>query len=321
MTSNTAAAQPTPFADRLWQAVKTGQTRVCVGLDPVVDRLPATIRERAVTRHGDSPLAVAMAFLEFGRGIIDATAEFAACVKPQSAFYEACGPAGLYVLQALIEYANERGILVIEDAKRNDIGSTAEAYAQGHLGNVRLIGGGVAKGFTADALTVNPYLGRDGLLPFIRACVEHGKGIFALARTSNPSAGDVQDLLVDGTPVYAKVASLLHELGHGLAGAHGYTPIGAVAGATYPRQLAELRALLPQSWLLVPGYGAQGATAADVVDGFDADGFGAVVSSSRAVIFAHAAEWAKAAGMDYKAAAAAAARKMRDEINEALAAR
>jgi len=321
MTDIHASERQRPFADRLYEAVRTKDTRVCVGIDPVIDRLPVELRERAMARHGDSPLAVAMAFLEFGRGIIDATAEYAACVKPQSAFFEACGPAGLFALQALIEYANERDLLLIEDAKRNDIGSTAEAYAQGHLGNVKLIGGGTAKGFSPDALTVNPYLGRDGLLPFIRACVEHGKGIFALARTSNPSAGDVQDLLVDGTPVYVKVAELLHELSQGLAGEHGYTPIGAVAGATYPRQAAELRRLLPQGWLLVPGFGAQGATAADVVGSFDADGFGAIVSSSRGVIFAHATEWAKSAGMDYQKAAAEAARRMRDEINQALAAR
>jgi orotidine-5'-phosphate decarboxylase len=287
----------------------------------VIDRLPAELRDRAVYRHGDGPLAVAMAFLEFGRGIIDATAEYAACVKPQSAFFEACGPVGLFALQALIEHANERGLLVIEDAKRNDIGSTAEAYAQGHLGKVRLIGGGTAHGFTADALTVNPYLGRDGLTPFIQACVENGKGIFALARTSNPSAGDVQDLLVDGTPVYLKVAALLAELGKDLLGEHGYSPVGAVVGATWPRQAVELRQAMPHNWFLVPGYGAQGATAADVVGNFDPSGFGAVVSSSRAVIFAHATDWAKAGGLDYRAAAAEAARKMRDEINQVLAAR
>lgn len=312
---------PTPFADRLYQAVRTKNTRVCVGLDPVIDRLPGDIRERAVEHYGDGPLAVAMAFDEFGRGIIDATAEFAACIKPQAAFFEACGPAGMYVLQALIQYATERGLLVIEDAKRNDIGSTAEAYAQGHLGQVKLIGGGAGRAFGPDALTVNPYLGRDGLLPFIKACVQFGKGIFVLAKTSNPSSGDIQDLIVEGRPLYMRVAALLKELGSGLEGESGFTPIGAVVGATYPEQAVELRRVLPSSWFLVPGYGAQGGTARDVVVTMDGAGMGAVVNSSRAIIFAHASDAAKAAGFDYRQAAAAAARSMRDDINSALAAR
>ncbi len=317
------AAKPIPFADRLYAAVRTKNTRVCVGLDPVVDRLPDEVRKRAVERHGDGQLAVAMAYLDFGRGIIDATGEYAACIKPQAAFFEACGPAGLFVLQALIEYASDRGLLVIEDAKRNDIGSTAEAYAQAHLGRVRLIGGGTANGFGPDALTVNPYLGRDGIIPCVKACAEVGKGIFALTKTSNPSAGDVQDQIVasDGRPLYLHVAALLNELGAGLEGEHGFTPVGAVVGATYPEEAAEIRRLLPASWFLVPGYGAQGATAKDVAVNFDGAGMGAVVNSSRGIIFAHASGAAKEAGLDYRQAAADAARRMRDDINSALAAR
>jgi orotidine-5'-phosphate decarboxylase len=313
-----AGTPAAPFADRLYEAVRDKGSRVCVGLDPVLERLPEEIRLEALARHGDTALAVAVAYLEFCKGIIDATCDYAAVVKPQAAFFEACGPAGLHVLESVIGHAHQRGLLVIEDAKRGDIGNTAEAYASGHLGQLRLIGGGRAPAFSPDALTVNPYLGRDGILPFISASAEHGKGIFVLVRTSNPSAGDLQDLDAGGTPVYLRVARLLAELGGGLKGRHGYGPVGAVVGATYPEQASKIREVLPDSWFLVPGFGAQGATAADVRAAFAPDGYGAVVSSSRGVIFAHQAPWAIQAKLDYKAAAGEAARRMRDEINSAL---
>lgn len=315
MSSSTTAA---PFADRLCQAIKDKNSRVCVGLDPVVTSIPLKVLEQAVERHGDGTLAVAMAFLDFGRGIVDAVAPYAAVIKPQAAFYEACGPAGMYALQSLIEYGREKGLLVIEDAKRGDIGSTAEAYAQAHLGRTKLVGGELVPAFDADALTVNPYLGRDGLLPFIQACQEYGKGIFALVRTSNPSAGDLQDLLVDGVPVYLKMAQLLNELGEGLEGSSGFTPVGAVVGATYPDQARLVRQQLPNAIFLVPGYGAQGATAADVAVNFDRHGLGAVVNSSRGIIFAHQQQWAQEADLSWQEAAAEAARRMRDDINAAL---
>lgn len=310
-----------PFADRLYQAVRSKNSRVCVGIDPVLERLPGDITRTALERHGDTPLAVAMAFLEFGKGIVDAVAPYAATVKPQAAFFEALGPPGMYALEALISYAHEQDLLVIEDAKRGDIGSTAEAYAQGHLGHTALIGGGTAAGFGPDALTVHPYLGRDGILPFIRACIANGKGIFVLVRTSNPSAGDLQDLEVDGQPVYLRVAQLLATLSVDLAGASGYSPVGAVVGATYPAQAAKVREILPASWFLVPGYGAQGATAQDTLANFDSQGFGAVVNSAREIIFAHLSGWARERGLDYRAAAAEAARRMRDDLNSALDAR
>ncbi|MDP2872401.1 MAG: orotidine-5'-phosphate decarboxylase [Bacillota bacterium] len=314
-------AATSPFADRLYDAVRSKNSRVCVGLDPVLGRLPPAVAREALDRHANTPLAVAMAFLEFGCGIIGAVAEYAAAFKPQAAFFEALGPPGMYALEALIGCAHEHGLLVIEDAKRGDIGSTAEAYAQGHLGLTPLIGGGEAPGFSPDALTVHPYLGRDGILPFINACTAHGKGIFVLVRTSNPSAGDLQDLEVDGEPVYLRVARLLAALGSGLTGRSGYSPVGAVVGATYPAQAEKVREILPHSWFLVPGYGAQGATARDTLANFDAQGFGAVVNSAREIIFAHQAAWARDRGLDYRAAAAAAARKMRDDLNSALAER
>jgi orotidine-5'-phosphate decarboxylase len=289
-----------------------------VGIDPILDRLPAELARTALDRHGDTPLAVAMAFLEFGRGIVDAVAPYAAVIKPQAAFFEALGPPGMYALEALIAYARQQSLLVIEDAKRGDIGSTAEAYAQGHLGRTALIGGGTAAGFGPDALTVHPYLGRDGILPFIRACVANGKGIFVLVRTSNPSAGDLQDLEVGGEPVYLRIARLLATLSEGLTGSRGYSPVGAVVGATYPAQAAKVREILPHSWFLVPGYGAQGATAQDTLANFDAQGYGAVVNSAREIIFAHQAAWARERALGYQAAAEEAARRMRDDLNSAL---
>lgn len=310
-----------PFAERLAEAVLAKNSRVCVGLDPVITELPAKVAADAVERHGDGQLAVAMALLEFGRGIIDAVAPYAAVLKPQSAFFEACGPAGLYVLHALMLYGRERGLVVIEDAKRNDIGSTAEAYAQAHLGRMTLVGGDTAPAFDADALTINPYLGRDGLMPFIKAATRYGKGMFVLVRTSNPSAGDLQDLEVEGEPVYLRVARLLAELSEGLQSSGGYTPVGAVVGATYPQQAALVRQALPHSWFLVPGYGAQGATAADVAVNFDRDGLGAIVNSARGIIFAHKQPWAKEQGLTWQDAAAEATRQMRDAINQALAER
>jgi orotidine-5'-phosphate decarboxylase len=309
------------FAERLYGAVKAKDTRVCVGLDPVLDRIPAEVVQSSLARHGNSLLAVAMAFVEFGRGIIDAVGDYAAAVKPQAAFYEACGPAGMYALQELIRYAQQRGLLVIEDAKRGDIGSTAEAYALGHLGLTPLPGGGAEAGFTPDALTINPYLGRDGLLPFVQACREHGRGVFVLVRTSNPSAGDLQDLDASGQPVYLRVAELLAGMASGLEGPSGYSPIGAVVGATYPQQAAAVRRMMPASWLLVPGYGAQGAGAEDVLPCFDAKGYGAVVNSSRGIICAHQSRWAREMGLGWREAAAEASRRMRDEINLALASR
>jgi len=311
------------FPGRLREAVRTKNSRVCVGLDPVLDRLPAEVVQASVQRHGDSLLAVAMAYLEFGKGIIDAVSHLAAAVKPQSAFFEACGPAGLFVLKELIDYAALKGVLTIEDAKRGDISSTAEAYAQGHLGATRLPGGGAEPAFAPDALTVNPYLGRDGLAPFVRVCEEHGKGVFVLVRTSNPSAGDLQDLVVSegGLPVYLRVAAMVAEISRGLEDPDGYTPVGAVVGATYPEQARAARQILPSSWFLVPGYGAQGAGAADVLPCFDAGGYGAIVSSSRGIIYAHQTPWAREKGLSWQAAAAAAADKMREEINRALAGR
>lgn len=304
------------FADRLARAVRDKGNAVCVGLDPRFDSLPARIRQLALRTHGSSTRAVAAAFLEFNRAIIDAVADLVPVCKPQNAFYEEYGSEGVKAFEETIRYARAKGLLVISDAKRGDIGSTAEAYAQAHLG-----GGGkiVGRGFDADAVTVNPYLGRDSLAPFLRLSAERHKGVFILARTSNPGARDLQDLGVGGRPLYEHVADMVRDLGPRV-GASGLSDIGAVVGATYPTEARRLRELMPNAPFLVPGYGAQGARPDDAVAGFRDDGSGAVVSSSRGVIFAFREEpYASRHGeAGFAVAAREAAEQMAAELNAAL---
>jgi orotidine-5'-phosphate decarboxylase len=302
------------FADRLMAAISRRNSRVCVGLDPRVDSLPAPLRERAAS----GPDEAAAAVREFCCRIVDAVADLAAVVKPQAAFFEALGPAGYAALWDIMAYAAHRGGLpVILDAKRSDIGSTAAAYAEAYFappGGLRPV----------DALTVNAYLGSDGVLPFVEAAGKAGGGIFVLAKTSNPSSGELQDLLVRSggaeRPVFAQMGLLAAEWGQGLVGASGYSSVGAVVGATYPQQLAELRQDLPTVPFLVPGYGAQGGGADDVKPAFDAKGLGAIVNSSRGIIFAYNQEPYRSRFSEdqYAEAAAQATKDMRDDINAAL---
>ncbi|NLY53923.1 MAG: orotidine-5'-phosphate decarboxylase [Firmicutes bacterium] len=307
------------FADRLLAAVKAKNSCVVVGLDPRWSALPPQLQAMA-TKHNDfSPQAAALAFFQFGRAIIDAVADIAVAIKPQFAFYEQYGPWGMHALVQTIEYAREQGLLVIADAKRGDIGSTATAYAQAYLGG--LAGEDEPSwSLQADALTVNAYLGSDGIKPFIEASAATGGGIFALVKTSNPSAGELQDQQVDGEPVYALMARMVHTWGKDLVGQQGYSSIGAVVGATYPEDAALLRRLMPQAIFLVPGYGAQGGSAEDVLPAFNPDGLGAVVNSSRGIIFAYQKD-AQYGAERYADAARAAAIAMRDDINQALAQR
>jgi orotidine-5'-phosphate decarboxylase len=225
---------------------------------------------------------VAQAYQQFCCGVIDVVASLVPVVKPQAAFFEQLGPAGMTALAGVIRYASDKGLLVILDGKRNDIGSTATAYAQGYLGPPP------ASPWGADALTVNPYLGDDSLEPFVRVAEERGAGIFVLVKTSNPGGRMFQDLPVEGRAVYEHVAALVEQLAASRCGRAGYGSVGAVVGATYPQQLADLRQRMPHAWFLVPGFGAQGAGAKDVAGAFDAQGLGAVINSSRAIIFAHA---------------------------------
>ncbi len=269
------------FADRLVAQVLSKQSHLVVGLDPRLDLLPARLVARHRKEYGLSQQAAAMAILEFNLGIIDAVAELVPAVKPQMAFYEEYGPAGMEILGQTVRYARQKGLIVILDGKRNDIGSTAEAYASAYLS------GGPAGDLHADAITVNPYLGEDGVKPFINRGPE--KGVFVLVKTSNPSSGQLQDLVVDGRnarPLYEVVAGLVDEWGSGLVGKSGYSSVGAVVGATYPEVARRLRALMPGAYFLAPGFGAQGATVEDAAAAFNEDGMGALVNVSRAVIYA-----------------------------------
>lgn len=265
------------FGDRMAGAVRRCGTPVVVGLDPRWGSLPEPLREGRVA----SSLAdQSAAFVDFCTGIIDAVAPLAPAVKPQSAFFEQLGPAGVKALAEVVAHARAAGLLVIMDAKRNDIGSTAEAYADAYLG--------ADSAFGADALTVSPYLGSDSLAPFIKTAQQRDSGVFVLVKTSNPGGGQFQDLICGERTLYARVAAYVEELAASDAGESGYGAAGAVVGATYPEQLAELRAAMPHAWLLVPGYGSQGGSAADVAGAFDALGLGAIVNNSRGIIFAHA---------------------------------
>ena len=297
------------FADRLHAEIGSKDSRVCVGLDPRIDGLPPRLRDAA----SGGPAEAARAFVEFCAGIIQAVSGYAVAVKPQAAFFEALGPPGYQAMWDVIAEARAASTLVILDAKRSDIGSTAEAYAQAYLDP--------PEGLQApDALTINAYLGSDGVIPFVNVAARTGRGLFVLAKTSNPSSGELQDLDVGGTAIFRLMTDLIADWGRDLLGDCGYSSVGAVAGATFPEQLAQIRAEAPTVPFLVPGYGAQGAGAEEVTGAFDSQGDGAVVNSSRGIIFA----WRDAAYRDrfgpddYAAAAAAAACDMRDDINHAL---
>ena len=266
------------FSTRLHQAIARTGSITCVGLDPRKASLPAPLRDSVVD---DRPDQWAAAYTQFCCEIIDAVAELVPCVKPQAAFFEQLGPAGMISLGEVITHAHRAGLIVVTDGKRNDIGSTATAYADAYLGP------GAASPWGSDSLTVSPYLGRDSLEPFVEVCDQRAAGIFVLVKTSNPGGGYLQDLKCDDQTVYRTVAELVTELNAPRLDEQGYGPIGAVVGATYPAQLAELRAAMPHSVILVPGFGAQGGGADDVKAALDANGHGAIVNSSRHIIFAH----------------------------------
>jgi orotidine-5'-phosphate decarboxylase len=263
------------FADSLAAAVKQRGNPVVVGLDPRWDSLPESFRATG----DDGYVARAVAYSKFCRDVIDVVAGQVPAVKPQAAFFEELGPAGMAAMGEVIGHAHERGLLVIVDGKRNDIGSTAEAYARGYLGG--------ESAWHADALTISPYLGDDSLTPFVDLASERGAGIFVLAKTSNTGSGMLQDIVADGKPIYRRVAEHVEKLARRTVGKCGYGCVGAVVGATYPQQLSELRAAMPHTWLLVPGFGSQGGTAKNVAGGFDVGGLGAIVNNSRGIIFAH----------------------------------
>jgi len=305
----------THFADRLAAAVKRRGNPVLVGLDPRWEQLPQPLRGSATTE----PAARAASYETFCQGVIDVVAPLVPAVKPQAAFFEQLGPPGMTALQRVIEYAHGRGLLVVVDGKRNDIGSTAQAYAEGFLGSEACSNGennGGASAWGGDALTVSPYLGDDSLAPFVEVARRRAAGIFVLVKTSNPGGRTFQDLVCEGRPLYRHVAELVEALAVETIGQCGYGSVGAVVGATYPEQLAELRAAMPHAWLLVPGFGSQGGTAADVAGAFDERGLGAIVNNSRGIIFAHAREpFAQEYGAArWQQAVEAATREMIDQL-------
>lgn len=270
----------TQFSDRLAVAVQQRGNPVLVGIDPRLDQLPDPILSCHSDAMSGNLSEAAAAYREYCFGIIDVVATLVAAIKPQAAFFEELGPAGMVVLAEVIRYGSERGLLVILDGKRNDIGSTATAYARGILGR--------GSPWGADALTVSPYLGDDSVEPFVQVARKTEAGVFVLVKTSNPGGRMFQDLIVtDGTPLYRHVAKHVESLATDTAGRCGYGLVGAVVGATYPAQLAELRAQMPHTWFLVPGYGAQGGTARDVAAAFDVQGMGAIVNNSRGIIQAY----------------------------------
>jgi orotidine-5'-phosphate decarboxylase len=296
----------THFADQLVARIADLSNPTVVGLDPHFEMIPEFIRKDAERKHGKTTLAAAHAILTFNHGIIDALADLVPAVKPQIAFYECFGFEGLRAYQETCAYAKKKGLLVIGDAKRNDIGSTAEAYARGHLGKVDLFGT-PTEIFSQDALTITPYLGSDGIHPFIKQAQENDKGIFVLVRTSNASADEIQGQPVGEELMDEVVAGLVSNWGRETVGKSGFSLVGAVVGATYPEEANILRSLMPHQIFLVPGFGAQGGTAADVKPCFHKNGTGAIVNSSRGIIFAGKDE-------GYAEAARKSAIKMKEEL-------
>ena len=299
--------------DRLIEKIiETGNPTV-VGLDPKLDYVPGFVREKAFEENGSDLRGAAHAIWRFNRAIIDQICDIVPAVKPQSAYYEMYGYHGVKALYKTIDYAKKKGMFVIVDGKRNDIGATMEAYATAYLGSTA-VEGRELEGFGADALTVNGYLGTDGISPLTDLCKKNDRGIFVLVKTSNKSSGELQDrVLDDGKTIYETMGDMCEKWGADSIGKYGYSAVGAVVGATYPEQLAEMREKLPHTFFLVPGYGAQGGGAEGVARGFDKDGLGAIVNSSRAVMCAYQKEEG-CSPEDFAGAARRECIRMRDDI-------
>ena len=273
---------------QLIQKIQKTKAPICVGLDPMLGYIPEHVKEKAFAEFGETLEGAAEAIWQFNCAIVDATADLIPAVKPQIAMYEQFGIEGLKAYDRTVKYCQQKGLIVIGDIKRGDIGSTSAAYATGHLGSVK-VGNTTCSAFNTEYVTVNPYLGTDGVEPFVDECNASDRGIFVLVKTSNPSSGEFQDRLIDGRPLYELVAEKVVEWGN-MSMDGTYSNVGAVVGATYPEQLRELRARLPHTMFLVPGYGAQGGGAAGVAGAFDANGLGAIVNSSRAIMCAYQKE-------------------------------
>lgn len=301
----------------LVKRIKELEAPIVVGLDPMWNYIPESIRREAVREYGETLEAAAEAVWQFNKGLVDAICDIVPAVKPQIAMYEQFGIPGLMTYKRTIDYCREKGLVVIADAKRGDIGSTSAAYAAGHLGAVQ-IGNTRQAAFGADFLTVNPYLGTDGVQPFIDVCREEKKGIFVLVKTSNPSSGEFQDQKVDGKPLYEIVGEHVAGWGEQCMG-DSYSYVGAVVGGTYPEMGKALRKIMPKSYILVPGYGAQGGTAKELAPYFNEDGLGAIVNSSRGIIAAYKKpEYERYGDGGYAEAARQAALAMKEDINSVV---
>ncbi len=294
---------------RLVKKIQETKAPICVGLDPTLGIVPKALLQK----HSDDLSGICLAIWEFNKGIIDEVHDLVPAVKPQLAMYEQFGIEGMKLYQRTVDYAKEKSLIVIADGKRGDIGSTSAAYAQAHIGKV-MVNAQAFDAFGADMLTVNPYLGTDGVKPFVDVCNAYDRGIFVLVKTSNPSSGEFQDILCDGRPLYEHVAEKVNEWGKRSMDGR-FSNVGAVVGATYPKMAGRLRELMPDILFLVPGYGAQGGSAADLRPSFYSDGTGAIVNSSRGIIGAYQLPKYRDFGeADFAKAARAAVIDMRDDI-------
>ena len=314
--------------NQLVDKIKKTGAPIVAGLDPTLKFVPEHIKKKAFAEYGETMKGAAEAVWQYNKAIVDAISDLIPAVKPQIAMYEQFGVEGMIVFQRTVEYCKEKGLVVIGDVKRGDIGSTSEAYAVGHLGQVQ-VGSTLCRGFDEDFVTVNPYLGSDGVKPFIKVCQEEKKGIFVLVKTSNPSSGEFQDRLIKGVdekgseerPLYEVVGEQVASWGAECMG-DSYSYVGAVVGATYPEQGKILRKIMPKAYILVPGYGAQGGKGADLVHFFNEDGLGAIIYSSRGIIAAYQQEKYAGYGAEHFAdASRAAVLDMKEDIAQALAAR
>jgi len=302
---------------QLIEKIQKTKAPICVGLDPMLSYIPEHIVKKAFSEHGETLKGAAEAIWQYNKAIVDATYDLIPAVKPQIAMYEQFGIEGLIIYKKTVDYCQEKGLIVIGDVKRGDIGSTSAAYATAHLGHV-LVGSQNLAGFDTEFATVNPYLGTDGVKPFVDVCNKEDKGIFVLVKTSNPSSGEFQDQLVNGRPVYELVAEKVVEWGS-MSMDGDYSNVGAVVGATYPEMSKILRKLMPNTYFLVPGYGAQGGTAEDLKHCFNEDGLGAIVNSSRGIIAAYKQEkYAKFGPEHFADASRQAVINMVADINRVL---
>ena len=300
--------------NKLVEQIQKKDAPVVVGLDPMLGYVPEHLTKKAFEEYGETLEGAAEAIWQYNKGIVDAVYDLIPAVKPQVAMYEQFGIPGMIAFKKTVDYCKEKGLVVIGDIKRGDIGSTSTAYAVGHLGKVT-VGSKQYYGFDEDFVTVNPYLGSDGVNPFIDVCKEEKKGIFVLVKTSNPSSGEFQDRLIDGRPLYEYVGEKVNEWGSQCMG-DTYSYVGCVVGATYPEMGKILRKIMPKAYILVPGYGAQGGKASDLAPYFNKDGLGAIVNSSRGIICAYKQDkYAKFGADHYAEASRQAVIDMNEDIN------